>query len=71
MRSGTLTAQVKEKAAGRIDLEDFRARKLYASEMNVEKDRIVVKIKLQEYMYRSTLGWFSNPYITYISYVCN
>ena len=65
MRSGTLTAQVKEKAAGRIDLEDFRARKLYASAMNVEKDRIVVKIKLQEYI-RSTFGWFSNPYITYI-----
>ena len=66
MRSGTLMAQVKEKAAGRVDLEDFWAGKAYASKMNVEKDRIVIKYKILKI--RSTLGWFSNPYITYI---CN
>ena len=71
MRSGTLMAQVKEKAAGRVDLEDFWAGKAYASKMNVEKDRIVIKykIRLEDFRIRiRTLGWFSNPYM-YICYV--
>ena len=67
MRSGTLRTQVKEKAAGRIDFEDIMAQgytvNAYASQMNVEKDRIVIKYKIQGYGY-STLGWFSNPYIS-------
>ena len=60
MRSGTLRTQVEEKAAGRIDLEDFRGG-CYFSQMNVENDRIVIKFKISGY--GSTLGWFSNYYI--------
>ena len=63
MRSGTLTTQLMEKAAGEIGLEGFMVRSSYASQMNVEKDRIVIKYKIQGYGY-STLGWFSNPYIS-------
>ena len=61
-------AQVKEKAADRLNFGYFRP---YASEMNVEKDRIVIKykIRLEDFRIRiRTLGWFSNPYM-YICYV--
>ena len=64
MRSGTLMAQVKEKAADRLNFGYFLP---YASEMNVEKDRIVIKYKIRLETIR-TLGWFSNPYM-YICYV--
>ena len=61
MRKETLTTQVKEKTAGRIDvqgllgtLEDswavFRGA-CGASQMNVENDRIVVKYKIVTYGY--------------------
>ena len=63
MRSGTVKTQVKDKAAGRIDLENIRG-SCYFSQMNVENDGIVIKFKI--FADRSTLGWFSNSYI-YIS----
>ena len=51
MRTETLMTQVKEKIAGRIDLQEtrnwyFRVRKPY--QMNVEKDRIVVNCHILE-----------------------
>ena len=69
MRSGTVKTQVKDKAAGRIDLENFRGweRDGFAYRMNVGNDGIVIKFKI--YGYRSTLGWFSNSYIYISKYV--
>ena len=69
MRSGTVRTQVKDKAAGRIDLENFRGSEWigFAYEMNVENDGIVIKFKI--YGYGSTLGWFSNSYIYIFKYV--
>ena len=61
MRRGTVTTQIKDKAAGQIDLENFTGPYGYASQMNVENDRIVIKFKISGY--GSTLGWFSNYYI--------
>ena len=65
MRTETLMTQVKEKVAGRIDLQEtrnwyFRVRKPY--QMNVEKDRIVVNCHILE-KERYSLGWFSHSYI--------
>ena len=60
MRSGILTTQIREKAAGRIDLENFRDLNwMFASQMDVENDRIVIKFKAPLYYY--SLGWFLNP----------
>ena len=71
MRSGTVKTQVKDKAAGRIDLENFRERNDIAYQMNVENDGIVIKFTICGY--RSTgwfeLGWFSNSYIYISKYV--
>ena len=71
MRRETLTAQLKEKAAGEIGLEGFTVRTSYATQMNVEKDRIVIKFRMEDsrvsiegYGYSTILGWFSNPYIS-------
>ena len=75
IRSGTLRTQVKEKAAGRIDFEDIMAQgytvNAYASQMNVEKDRIVITYKILGYRpdILVLLGWFSNPYIYISKYV--
>ena len=61
MRFGTLTTQVKEKAAGRIDLADFWAQKAGGSrlgQMTVERDRILINYVILCFGY--TLGWFSD-----------
>ena len=73
MRSGTITTQVKDKAAGRIDLEDSRGweRDGFAYRMNVENDGIFIKFSICGYgpSYGATLGWFSNSYIYIFKYV--
>ena len=61
-----LTTQIKEKAAGRIDLvERFGRREdipisIRFSQMIVENDRIVINYKINNVNGRMILGWFSN-----------
>ena len=65
MRSWTVKTQIKEKAAGQIDLGDLWIDRFRVYGMIVENDRLLIQyeIRMRGEIQAVTLGWFSIPKI--------